>query len=68
MLLSYERFDIARANKGMTLDDVARAGNTSKATLWKVKAGREIATMSAHRIANALGVSVEDLLEQRHDV
>lgn len=65
MILSRERIDTIRGSAGLTLEDVARKGKCSTITLHKARTGREVSPLAAGRIARALSVSVEDLLEHQ---
>ena len=61
MILSKEKIDCLRADRGMTIHDIAAAGKTSSRTVVAALAGKSVSVLAAGRIAKALGVSVESL-------
>ena len=61
MILSKNKIDYIRADRGMTLRDIAKAGKTSTRTINAARHGEEVAVMAAGRIAKALNVPVEYL-------
>lgn len=64
MRLSRSKIDIAMARKQMTVTQLAKAYGVSRARINVVLNQREVSTVSAGRMAEALGVDVTEILEE----
>lgn len=64
MRLSRRKIDIAMARKQMTVTQLAKAYGVSRARINVVLNQREVSTVSAGRMAGALGVDVTEILEE----
>lgn len=64
MRLSRRKIDIAMARKQMTVTQLAKAYGVSRARINVVLNQREVSTVSAGRMAEALGVDVTEILEE----
>ena len=63
MKLSSEKIEIARARKSMTVSQLADAYGVSRARMHIILNQREVTTVCAGRMAEALGVDVTEILE-----
>lgn len=66
MILSIEKIMIAGADKQMTLKDVLREAHMAKATIKKIKDGKEVTMRTAGKLSEVLEVSVLDLVVRRN--
>lgn len=66
MVLSIEKIMIAGADRRMTLKDVLKEAHMSKATVKKIKDGKEVTMRTAGKLAEVLNVSVLDLVVRRN--
>ena len=64
MKVSKEKIDIARANRCMTITELAEAYGVSRTRLNMILNQREVTVVSAGRLAKALGVDVTEIIEQ----
>jgi DNA-binding Xre family transcriptional regulator len=55
--LNIEKFDLMKADKGLTDMDVAYSAEVSHTTVWKCKKGDLVRSKTAHKIAKALDVN-----------
>lgn len=55
------------ARQDMRIADVCDKGNVSRATVCAARSGKSVSRLSAKRIATALGVSMEVLLEENEN-
>ncbi len=62
MKLDYEKVQIAGADKKMTVTQMLKAAKMSPTTMQRIRHGQNINMRSAGNLAEALGVSVRDLL------
>lgn len=63
MKLSREKIDICRARKCYTVADLANAYGVSRARMNIILNQREVSAVSAGRLAKALEVEIEDIVE-----
>lgn len=63
MKLSREKIDVQRANKCMTITEMAGAYGVSRARMNIILNQREVTPVCAGRIAKALDVDVTEILE-----
>ena len=66
MVLSIEKIMIAGAEKQMTLKDVLKEAHMAKATIKKIKEGKEVTMRTAGKLAAVLEVSVLELVVHRN--
>jgi len=64
MRVSKNALDLALASKQMTIDDLIIASRCSSATVCKAKRGENVLPRTVGKIANALEIPVENLIEQ----
>ena len=64
MKVSKEKIDIARANRCMTITELAEAYGVSRTRLTMILNQREVTVVCAGRLAKALGVDVTEIIEQ----
>ncbi len=64
MKVSKDKIDIARANRCMTITELAKAYGVSRARLNMILNQREVTVVCAGRLAKALGVDVTEIIEQ----
>ena len=64
MKVSKEKIDIARANRCMTITELAEAYGVSRTRLNMILNHREVTVVCAGRLAKALGVDVTEIIEQ----
>ncbi len=64
MKVSKEKIDIARANRCMTITELAEAYGVSRTRLNMILNQREVTVVCAGRLAKALGVDVTEIIEQ----
>ena len=64
MKVSKDKIDIARANRCMTITELAKAYGVSRARLNMNLNQREVTVVCAGRLAKALGVDVTEIIEQ----
>jgi transcriptional regulator with XRE-family HTH domain len=56
-----------RAERGLTLDDLAARAGISKAGLWKIENGKSVPNLrTLEKLARAFSVEVEDLVGKDH--
>lgn len=63
MKLNREKVDICMARKKMTVINLAKAYGVSHARINVILNQREVSTVSAGRLAEALGVDVTEIIE-----
>ena len=64
MKVSKDKIDIARANRCMTITELAKAYGVSRARLNMILNQREVTVVCAGRLGKALGVDVTEIIEQ----
>ena len=64
MKVSKDKIDIARANRCMTITELAEAYGVSRTRLNMILNQREVTVVCAGRLAKALGVDVAEIIEQ----
>ena len=64
MKVSKDKIDIERANRCMTITELAKAYGVSRARLNMILNQREVTVVCAGRLAKALGVDVTEIIEQ----
>lgn len=64
MKVSRDKIDIARANRCMTITELAEAYGVSRTRLNMILNQREVTVVCAGRLAKALGVDVTEIIEQ----
>ena len=64
MKVSKDKIDIARANRCMTITELAKAYGVSRARLNMILNQREVTVVCAGRLAKALCVDVTEIIEQ----
>lgn len=64
MKVSKDKIDIARANRCMTITELAEAYGVSRTRLNMILNQREVTVVCAGRLAKALGVDVTEIIEQ----
>ena len=64
MKVSKEKIDIPRANRCMTITELAEAYGVSRTRLNMILNQREVTVVCAGRLAKALGVDVTEIIEQ----
>ncbi len=64
MKVSRDKIDIARANRCMTITELAEAYGVSRTRLNMILNQREVTVVCAGRLAKALGVDVAEIIEQ----
>ena len=64
MKVSRDKIDIARANRCMTITELAEAYGVSRTRLNMILNQREVTVVCAGRLAKALGVDVSEIIEQ----
>lgn len=64
MKVSKDKIDIARANRCMTIAELAEAYGVSRTRLNMILNQREVTVVCAGRLAKALGVDVTEIIEQ----
>ena len=57
------KFIAEMARKDVTGEELARKAGVGSAAIWKMRKGRPVWRTTAGHVANALGVSVDDLKE-----
>lgn len=62
MILSIEKIKIAVANKQMNFTEMLKKAHVSTVTAGRIRAGKEVNTKTAGKLAAALGVDVTELL------
>ena len=62
MKLSVEKIKIATANKQMNFSDLLKLAHVSTLTVARIRAGREVNTRTAGKLAAVLGVDVREIL------
>ena len=63
MVLDRKKLEIARANKSMTISDLAKEYGVSRARMNVILNQYSVTTMCAGRLAKALGVDVTEIIE-----
>lgn len=63
MRVSRDKIDIARANRCMTVSDLAEAYGVSRTRINMILNQREVTAICAGRLARALGVDVTEIIE-----
>lgn len=63
MRISRDKINICMARKKMTVQDLANAYGVSRTRINVLLNQREVSTVSAGRMASALGVDVTEILE-----
>lgn len=63
MKVSRDKIDIARANRCMTVSDLAEAYGVSRTRINMILNQREVTAVCAGRLARALGVDVTAIME-----
>lgn len=64
MKVSKDKIDIVRANRCMTITELAEAYGVSRTRLNMILNQREVTVVCAGRLAKALGVDVTEIIEQ----
>ena len=64
MKVSRDKIDIARANRCMTITELAEAYGVSRTRMNMILNQREVTVVCAGRLAKALGVDVTEIIEQ----
>lgn len=64
MKVSKDKIDIVRANRCMTITELAEAYGVSRTRLNMILNQREVTVVCAGRLAKALGVDVAEIIEQ----
>ena len=64
MKVSKDKIDIVRANRCMTITELAEAYGVSRTRMNMILNQREVTVVCAGRLANALGVDVTEIIEQ----
>ena len=64
MKVSRDKIDIARANRCMTITELAEAYGVRRTRLNMILNQREVTVVCAGRLAKALGVDVTEIIEQ----
>lgn len=67
MILSKRKIDIAMANRCMTSNELQEKSTLPRGTFLKVICGKSVRPATAGKIARALGMPVEDLIEMGGD-
>ena len=63
MKISREKINVQMARKQMTVAALAKTYGVSRARMNVILNQREVSTVSAGRLANALGVDVTEIIE-----
>ena len=64
MKVSKDKIDIVRANRCMTITELAEAYGVSRTRLNMILNQREVTVVCAGRLAKALGVDVTEIIDQ----
>lgn len=64
MKVSRSKIDVARANRCMTVSDLAEAYGVSRQRMSIILSHREVTAVCAGRLARALGCDVTDIIEE----
>lgn len=64
MKISRDKVDVARANRCMSVADLAVAYGVSRARMNIILNQREVTALCAGRLAVALGTSVKEIIEE----
>lgn len=64
MIINRTLTEIAMANANMRVSTLCQKANIQRSTLHKAMQGKSILPVTAGRIARALGVKVQDIIEQ----
>lgn len=67
MILSKRKIDIAMANRCMTSNELQEKSTLPRGTFKKVICGKSVRPATAGKIARALGMPVESLIEMGSD-
>ena len=68
MKIDVEKLDFLIADKGMMLKDVATASGISENAFRNIRTGKAVPRLrTIGRIANALGVGVQEIIVQKGD-
>ena len=67
MILNKQKLDIAMANKCMTSNELQEKSTLPRGTFLKVIGGRSVKPATAGKIAKALDVQVQELIELESD-
>lgn len=63
MKIDNNKFEIQMANSCMSYDDLAKKSNVSSFTISRMQNGIDVKPATVGKIAKALGVRVEELIE-----
>ena len=63
MQVDYKKLFTICANRGFTLSYVAEISQIPRQTIANIRTGKNITTVTAGKIAKALGVSVDEILK-----
>lgn len=63
MVLSKRKIDIAMANRCMTSNELQEKSTLPRGTFLKVIGGKNVRPVTAGKVAKALNMCVEDLIE-----
>ena len=59
------RIEILMANKGMTVSDIMRVSGLARQTVRSIVHGKSVKPVTFGRFAKAMGVPVEDIIDDR---
>ena len=67
MILSKQKIDIVMANRCMTSNELQEKSTLPRGTFLKVICGKNVRPVTAGKIAKALDVQVQELIEMEGD-
>lgn len=67
MILNKQKLDIAMANKCMTSNELQKKSTLPRGTFLKVIGGKNVKPVTAGKIAKALEIQVQELIEMESD-
>lgn len=67
MIFNKQKLDIAMANKCMTSNELQKKSTLPRGTFLKVIGGKNVKPVTAGKIAKALEIQVQELIEMESD-